>query len=221
MWLPCKMSLLWNFFFRITYFDLYGNPQAQQPSRESVPFISSVPLSCFLFQEPDSLPGAGTGGPGGRRGRETDPGTGGETPGIEICAFPPSFWQSLLQFYVDPHWFSMQIRIQVFIQCCRSGMFIPDPNFSFPDPNFFHPGSVFFPSPGSASKNLSILTQKLFLCSRKYDPGCSSRIRILIFYPSRIPDPGVKKALDLGSVILMRIRIQRANQCGFRFCLDF
>jgi hypothetical protein len=42
--------------------------------------------------------------------------------------------------------------------------------------------------------------------SRKYDPGCSSRIRILTFYPSRIriltfypsgiPDPGVKKAPD-------------------------
>ncbi len=36
-----------------------------------------------------------------------------------------------------------------------------------------------------------------FLSPRKYDPGCSSRIRILIFYPSRIqgsktapPDPG-------------------------------
>jgi hypothetical protein len=29
--------------------------------------------------------------------------------------------------------------------------------------------------------------------------GSRSRIRILIFYPSRIPDPGVKKALDPGS----------------------
>jgi hypothetical protein len=38
-----------------------------------------------------------------------------------------------------------------------------------PDPNFFHPGS--------ALKNLGILTQKLFLSSRKYDPGCSSRIQ--------------------------------------------
>jgi hypothetical protein len=45
---------------------------------------------------------------------------------------------------------------------------------SVADPDFFHPGS--------ASKNLSILTQKLI-----YDPGCSSRIRTLIFYPSRIP----------------------------------
>ncbi len=175
------------------------DPCSRSLTHFRVPFISSVPLSWSLFQEPDPLPWAGTGGPGGRRVRGTDPGTGRETPGIEICAFPSSFWQSLLQFYVDPHWFSMRMRIQPFIQCCRSGMFIPDPNFSFPDPNFFHPGSVFFLSPGSASKNLSILTQKLFLCSRKYDPGCSSRIRILIFYPSRIPDPGVKKAPDLGS----------------------
>jgi hypothetical protein len=68
------------------------------------------------------------------------------------------------------------------------------------------------PDPGSASKNLIILTEKFFLSSRKYDPG--SRIRILIFYPSRIwililylsriqgskrpriPHPGVKKAPD-------------------------
>ncbi len=38
-----------------------------------------------------------------------------------------------------------------------------------------NPGSEFF-HPGSASKNLSILTQKWFLSSRKYNPGCSSRI---------------------------------------------
>ncbi len=53
-----------------------------------------------------------------------------------------------------------------------------------------------FPDPGSASasKNLIILTQKLFHRSRKYNPGCSSRIRIpdpdFDFLP--IPDPGVK-----------------------------
>jgi hypothetical protein len=54
------------------------------------------------------------------------------------------------------------------------GMFVPGSEF-FPSriPDFFHPGS--------ASKNLSILTPKMFLNSRKYDPGCSSRIRILIF----------------------------------------
>ncbi len=52
-----------------------------------------------------------------------------------------------------------------------------------------YPGSRIFsiPDPGSASKNLSILTQKLFLSSQKYDPGCSSRIWILTLYPSRIP----------------------------------
>jgi hypothetical protein len=66
-----------------------------------------------------------------------------------------------------------------------------------PDPKAFHPGS--------ASKNLSILTPKLFLSSRKYDPGCSSQIRI----PDpdtdilSIPDPGVKKALDPGAATLI------------------
>ncbi len=85
---------------------------------------------------------------------------------------------------------------------------VPDPGclsgsrirlFSIPDPNFFHPGSEFF-DPGSAQKNLSILTPKKWcLSSRKYDPGCSSWIWILTFYPSRIPDPGVKKAPDPGS----------------------
>jgi len=63
--------------------------------------------------------------------------------------------------------------------------------FSILGPNCLHPGS--------ASKNLSILTQKKpikwFLSSRKYDPGCSpgSRIRMLTFYPSRIPDPGSER----------------------------
>jgi hypothetical protein len=53
-----------------------------------------------------------------------------------------------------------------------------------------------------------ILTQKIVLSSRKYDPGCSSRIRILIFYPSRIqgskttrsripdPDPQHRKKVN-------------------------
>ncbi len=75
-------------------------------------------------------------------------------------------------------------------QWCGSGMFIPDPNF-------FHPGS--------ATKNLSILTQTFFLSSRKYNPGCSSRTGFRIrtdpdFLP--IPEPGVKKALDTGSATL-------------------
>ncbi len=38
-------------------------------------------------------------------------------------------------------------------QCCGSGRFIPDPII-------FHPGCEIF-HPGSASKNLSILTQKI------------------------------------------------------------
>ncbi len=71
-----------------------------------------------------------------------------------------------------------------------------------PDPTFSHPRSrirtVSIPDPGSSSKNLSILTpkkaKKWFLSSKKYDPGCSSRI----------PDPGVKKASNPGSRIRIR-----------------
>jgi hypothetical protein len=67
--------------------------------------------------------------------------------------------------------------------------------FSIPDP-----GSRVkkIPDPDPLQRVLSILTQKLFLSSRKYryDLGCSSRIRIpdpdLEFLP--VPDPGVKKA---------------------------
>jgi len=70
-------------------------------------------------------------------------------------------------------------------QCCGSKM-------SITDPNFFHPESGFLPS-GSW---IRIKEFKYFNpSSRKYDPSCSSRIRILIFYP----DPGVNKAPDLGS----------------------
>ncbi len=117
---------------------------------------------------------------------------------------------SEMQFWALTRAFSNSNFCLVFypnFQCCGSGMFIPDP-----DPTFFHPGSDIFPSriqtvsipdPGSASTNLSILTpkknKKWFLSSRKYDPGSSSRIRMLTFYPSRIPVPGVKKTPDPGS----------------------
>jgi hypothetical protein len=68
--------------------------------------------------------------------------------------------------------------------------------FSIPDPGSeLSPSRI--PNPRSSSKNLSILTpknpKKWFLSSKKYDPGCSSRIRMLTFYPSRIPDPEVKR----------------------------
>jgi hypothetical protein len=86
-----------------------------------------------------------------------------------------------------------------------------------PDPTFYHPGSELSPSripdPGSSSKNLSILTpqkrKKWFLSSKKYDPGCSSRIpdQDADFLPSWIPDPGVKKAPNPGS----RIRIRNTD----------
>jgi hypothetical protein len=77
-----------------------------------------------------------------------------------------------------------------------------------PDPPFFHLGSRI------RIKELSILTPKKPKngFSKKYDPGFSSRIRMLTFYPSRIPDPGVRKTPDPQHLFLvitsMRIRIR-------------
>ncbi len=72
------------------------------------------------------------------------------------------------------------------MQCCGSGMFIPDPNFLTPRSRI----QIFsIPDPGSASKNWSNLTQKTVSKLSEIYPDCSFRIRILIIYPSRIPDP--------------------------------
>ncbi len=69
-------------------------------------------------------------------------------------------------------------------------------NFSIPDQYFFHPRS--------ASKNLTILTQKWFLRPQKYDdyPGSWIQYPDPDFLP--IPDPGVKKAPDPRSWIRIR-----------------
>jgi hypothetical protein len=96
---------------------------------------------------------------------------------------------------------------------CISSVSVADPGClsRIPDPTFFHPGSrirtVSNPDP---HQRISILTpkkaKKWFLSSKNYDPGCSSRIPDpdADFLPSRIPDPGVKKAPDPGSRIRIR-----------------
>jgi hypothetical protein len=83
--------------------------------------------------------------------------------------------------------------------------------FSIPDPNCLHPGS--------SSRNLSILTpkkpKKWFLISKKYDPGCSSRITDpdADFLSIPDPDPGSRGLKGTQS----RIRIPNT---GFR-CIFF
>jgi hypothetical protein len=85
-------------------------------------------------------------------------------------------------------------------QCGGSGMF-------FPDPTIFYPGSELSPSriPDKEFKYFNPeKAKKWFLSSKKYDRGCSSRIRMLtISHPgSRIqgskrhpmPDPGSRSA---------------------------
>jgi hypothetical protein len=49
-----------------------------------------------------------------------------------------------------------------------------------------YPVSDFFPSRIRIKEFKYFYPKKWFLSSRKYYPGCSSRIRILTFYPSRI-----------------------------------
>ncbi len=81
--------------------------------------------------------------------------------------------------------------------------------FSFPDPNFFLSGSEFFPIPDPnfyhprsriRIKELKYFNQKnCFLGSRKYDPGCSSPIQILILLT--MPDPGSRGQKGTGSWI--------------------
>jgi hypothetical protein len=75
-------------------------------------------------------------------------------------------------------------------------MLILDLTF-IPDPNCLHPGSRI------RIKEFTYFIyfdpKKWFLSSRKYDPGCSSRIPDPDADILPIPDPGVKKAPDPGS----------------------
>jgi hypothetical protein len=67
------------------------------------------------------------------------------------------------------------------------------------DPNFFQPGSRVEKTPDLDLHQI-IQPIKVFLSFRKYDPGCSSRIRILIFYP----DPGYRGQKGTESRIRIR-----------------
>jgi hypothetical protein len=82
------------------------------------------------------------------------------------------------------------------------------------DPNFCHPGSgsEFFPPR---------IPKNGFYSSQKYDPGCSSRIRILDPDPDflPIPDPGVKKAPDPGARVGIRNTEKSIMKFAFR-CLE-
>ncbi len=113
---------------------------------------------------------------------------------------------------------------------CPSVLRIPDvyPVSKFfpsrvPDPNFFHPGSEFFPSririfPSRIriQKFKYFNRRKWFLSSRKYDPGCSSRIRILTFCPSL--DSGSRGQKDTGSRIRIRNTAAHLNFFTHSLC---
>jgi hypothetical protein len=77
-------------------------------------------------------------------------------------------------------------------------MFFPDPSFF----TFFHPGfRICF-------KEFKYFNpRKWFLSSRKYDPGCSSRIRDPEILPTPDPNPGVNRHRipDTGSATLLLV----------------
>ncbi len=74
--------------------------------------------------------------------------------------------------------------------------------FGIPNPNFFHPRSRIRIFPSRIRITEFTYFNPKIVSSLKHHPVCSSRIRIMIFYPSLIPDPGVKKAPDPGSATL-------------------
>jgi hypothetical protein len=83
-----------------------------------------------------------------------------------------------------------EVRIQESLRACNSVAY-PGCSSRIPDPNFFHPGSRI------RMKELKYFNPKNCTKHSENDPGCSSRI--LIFYLSRIPIQGVKKAPNPGS----------------------
>ncbi len=98
-------------------------------------------------------------------------------------------------------------------------MFIQDP-----ESEFFHPGSRIkkIPNPrsGSTSKKLSIFNRKkLFLNSRTYIwSGMFIPIRILIFYPSRIPVSNMHRIPDPDSHATLEKRTCDSGAASMRLC---
>ncbi len=79
--------------------------------------------------------------------------------------------------------------------------------YVYPGSEFFHPRykvrKIPDPGSGSASTEFKYFNPKnCFSALGKYDPGCSSRIRILTFYPSRtrIPAPGVNPGSEFATL---------------------
>jgi hypothetical protein len=100
------------------------------------------------------------------------------------CAVPGAVLRPhvLLRVPQDPGLFFFCL---ISFLCCGSAMLIPNPESEFfasriPDPIF--PSRI--PDPLQIFKYFN--PENWFLSSLKYDPGCSSRIRILFFYPSQI-----------------------------------
>jgi hypothetical protein len=95
-------------------------------------------------------------------------------------------------------WQWLWIRVRTRMLCCRPGMFIPYPGyeffFSIPDT-----GSKRFRIPDPYQRIQVFLTQKFVSKLSEIWSGMFILDPDLVFFTSRIPDPGIEKAPDPGS----------------------
>ncbi len=61
----------------------------------------------------------------------------------QLLSCPINPLKNVSRYYLNPSDLDPSGQIPTFLQCCVSGTFIPDPNFSIPDPgsDLFQPGS--------------------------------------------------------------------------------
>ncbi len=110
---------------------------------------------------------------------------------LPVCVPCPGRPRLLQQ--VQLHWFSV-LRIRDVSPGSRIRIFsipYPDPNFSINEFKYFNP---------------------MFRSSLKYDPGCSSRIRI----PDPDPDPGSRGQKGTGSRIRIRYTDNFRAECQWK-----
>ncbi len=97
-------------------------------------------------------------------------------------------------------------------------MFIPDPGSEFFSPLFLKPNFFYTGSRMIRIKEFKYFNRKKrFLNSRKYDPGCSSRLRSPDPDTLPIPDPGVKKGTR-SRIRISKTKIRAEREISKKFC---
>ncbi len=88
----------------------------------------------------------------------------------------------LVSAFLGGHSLNLFFKVKCCVQCCGWGILLPDPG----------KGRKKYPGSAPASKNLGFYWLKnCVINSRKYNLGCSSRIRIFFSGAKKAPDPVV------------------------------